>query len=945
VKSKGLSADADIDGEITRLIQTFIDTGLRLEELTGGQIDSVAGPDGQMFLLRHAQDQLRQVEASRQIAILNTLPANIALLDNNGSIISVNEAWRVFADENTIQSSDHGVGLNYLEICDRADGADLIGAQQAAAGIRSVLDGSAKNFSMEYPCDAPTEQRWFQMIVTRIITELDHSNGAVVMHQNITGRHRSKQEMTKTLERLTEAQNIGKIGDWEWDIASGSITWSSQVYAITGRDPVLGPPRDYEEQLIYYDAASQVLQREMVALTISSGKKQGCELVVVRPDGEQLHVQAYALPKMAEHGQVTGLYGTVQDITEGKNINLRIKYLNRVYAMLSSINTLMVRERDVNELYNAACRIAMETGGFKMALICIVDPATQLINLMASAGKDETLLAAIKQLILSNESATKTMIARAIREKTDVVSNNSQSDPQVLLGTVYANAGVRSQAVLPLMIANEVIGVFALYSSEVGSFHEEELMLLRELAGDIAFASDNIEKQKRIDYLAYYDLLTGLANRTLFHERLNQYIRSASNDGHKLALFVMNIERFKNLNDSLGRSAGDTLLRLVAEWLTRETGDVNLLARISADHFAMVLPQVKQEGSLERLLENAMKAFLEQPFHLVDTDYRISARVGAALFPDHGADAEILYSNAEAAMKQAKTKGIRYLFYTHSMTRSVASELTLENKLRRALNNGEFVLHYQPKVNLKTGKITSVEGLIRWNEPETGLVPPGRFIPILEETGLIYEVGRWVLYKAVDDYLRWCNTGLVVVPIAVNVSSLQLRHPGFIAEIAHAIGVDARAAAGLELEITESLIMEDIRHNITSLQAIRDMGVRIAIDDFGTGFSSLSYLAKLPMNTLKIDRSFIIEMTNSPEGLALVSTIITLAHSLRLLVIAEGVETEEQSRLLSLLNCDEIQGYLFSKPLPCEEFEARYLGKGVGDKWESFVTDPFSYYS
>ena len=329
---------------------------------------------------------------------------------------------------------------------------------------------------------------------------------------------------------------------------------------------------------------------------------------------------------------------------------------------------------------------------------------------------------------------------------------------------------------------------------------------------------------------------------------------------------------------------------------------------------------------MARLLEKTMEALLEHPFRLNDAVFRIAAKVGVALFPDDGADADTLFRNAEAALKKAKASGERYLFYTQKMTEAVAGKLTLENQLRQALDKGEFVLHYQPKVNLASGKLTSAEALIRWNDPRTGLVPPGRFIPILEETGLIHEVGRWALRKAIEDYLRWRAAGLAAVRIAVNVSPLQLRNRGFIAEIEQAIGIDAHAAAGLELEITESLIMEDVKHSIASLQAIRAMGVTIAIDDFGTGFSSLSYLAKLPVDTLKIDRSFVIDMTAGPEGLALVSTIINLAHSLKLKVVAEGVETEEQSRLLRLLNCDEMQGFLFSKPVPGEIFETKFLG-------------------
>ena len=317
-------------------------------------------------------------------------------------------------------------------------------------------------------------------------------------------------------------------------------------------------------------------------------------------------------------------------------------------------------------------------------------------------------------------------------------------------------------------------------------------------------------------------------------------------------------------------------------------------------------------------------AFLNHPFHLNNDTFRIAAKAGIAIFPDDGDDADILFRNAEAALKKAKQRGDRYLFHTQKMTESVAGKLTLENQLRQAIDNEEFVLYYQPKVNLVSGKVTSAEALIRWNDPRTGLVPPGMFIPILEETGLIYEVGRWALRKAIEDYLRWRAMGLPAVRIAVNVSPLQLRNINFIDEIRQVISLDLHAAEGLELEITESLIMDNVEQNITRLQAIRAMGITIAIDDFGTGFSSLSYLAKLPVDTLKIDRSFVIEM-DSPEGLALVSTIILVAHALKLKVVAEGVETEQQSRQLLSLNCDEMQGFLFSKPVSAEMFEARFL--------------------
>ncbi len=618
-----------------------------------------------------------------------------------------------------------------------------------------------------------------------------------------------------------------------------------------------------------------------------------------------------------------------RDLAERKSAEAKLSRLNRLYAMVSATSALGLRVRDRDDLFRSACRIAVEQGEFEMAWIGVVDRPEAKIVPMAWAGIDEKTMAAIKGLFSTGEGALggKTLAARAIRDKAPVVSNDVEHDDSLLFGRMHAASGVRSIAMLPLIVADRAIGVMVLYTSKLEFFDSAGLQLLTELAGNVALAIDHMEKQERLDHLAYYDALTGLANLSLFLDRVTQHMIDAVNGGHKLAVFLLDLERFKKFNDTLGRPAGDALLIQVAEWLAKNAGNVGMLSRVAADHFAVVLPDVRYEADVVRLLEATVAAFLIHPFTVDDVEYRIAARVGVALFPDDGTDAGTVFRNAEAALKKAKVGRDRYLFYAQKMTDSVAGSLGIENRLRQALEKGEFVLYYQPKVSLADGRLTGAEALIRWNDPQSGLVPPARFISILEETGLIHEVGRWALATAIDDHRRWRSAQLPAVRIAVNVSPLQLRSRSFVSEIEEAVGNVAGAASGLELEITESLIMEDVNRSIVSLLALRALGITIAIDDFGTGFSSLSYLSKLPVDTLKIDRSFVVDMTSGAGGLTLVSVIINLAHALKLNTVAEGVETEDELRQLRILHCDEMQGYLFGKPVPVAIFEKKYLGR------------------
>ena len=391
--------------------------------------------------------------------------------------------------------------------------------------------------------------------------------------------------------------------------------------------------------------------------------------------------------------------------------------------------------------------------------------------------------------------------------------------------------------------------------------------------------------------------------------RTSNVLSAARIAREQIALVLADVERFRTVNDSLGRQAGDELLKLLVERLSRGA-DVGTLARISGDVFAIVLQGIKGRTGAERRIEGTWRDGFSRPFNVGRSEVRISAKAGVSLFPTDGADAETLLRNAEAALRRAKETGERHVFHAPEMTEKSAELLTLETKLRQALENDELVLHYQPKVELETRRIVGMEALIRWQSPELGLVPPMKFIPFMEETGLILEAGAWALSRAI-----------------------QLRKPDFVDTLAAAIKGGA-APPGIDLEITESLLMEDIEGNIRKLKQVRALGIAIAIDDFGTGYSSLGYLAKLPVQMLKIDRSFITTMLNDPDTMMLVHTIISLAHSLKLKVIAEGVESEEQAKFLACFaatRCKAIYSagrFHLSKLQPCWKRKRRHEGFG-----------------
>jgi diguanylate cyclase (GGDEF)-like protein len=598
----------------------------------------------------------------------------------------------------------------------------------------------------------------------------------------------------------------------------------------------------------------------------------------------------------------------------------RIERLSRIHAVLSSINSAIVRIRDREALFQEACRIAVECGRFKMAWIGLLETISMKLRPVGWAGVEEGYLDEINFSPGNDAPENQGIAEAAFKSKQPVVCNDLERDPLFLWKTEARARGYGSAVALPLLADGEVAGVLELYASEAGFFNRKELDLLQDLAADIAYALEYIGKEEKINYLAYYDHLTELPNRRLFFDRLNQLVHAAAHEQNQVALVVMDLERFATINDTFGRRAGDYVLTQVADRL-RTIADPDNLSHIGAGCFAVVLPYIRAETEVAHFLVQEISEVMSWPLSVEAEDLHVSMTAGVALFPSDGTDAETLFRNAEAALKRAKASGERYVFYTSRINATVAERLTVENQLRRAVKDEQFSLYYQPKIDLKTDRISGVEALICCNEPDRIVVSPSTLLPILEETGMILDVGNWALQRATADYRQWIAKGLNPPRISVNVSPLQLKQQDFVINVAHAVEKAGSGAAALALEITESLIMDNIKQTIPKLEKFREMGVEIAIDDFGTGYSSLSYIAKLPVSALKINRSFIIDLDKNPDSMSIVSAIILLAHSLNLKVIAEGVESEQQSQLLRLLKCDEIQGPIVSPPVPPERLE------------------------
>jgi diguanylate cyclase (GGDEF)-like protein/PAS domain S-box-containing protein len=709
---------------------------------------------------------------------------------------------------------------------------------------------------------------------------------------------------------LAQAQHMAHLGNWSLDLADGTMDWSAETYRIFGFNPAFPPP-SYEHFLRRIHAKDRASFNEALQETLRASQDCRIEHRIVLKDGITRWVHTIAQP--AQHSRQAVVRGTVMDITESKLAALRLQVEHRVTQLVASTED---PDQAMPQIIETICTAF----GWECGSHWSLDKDGELLRCATSWGEKAPpiweFLALTKKMSAPNGVD---LPGRAWANREPLFVKDIASEPGFSRTAAAQQAGLHGALAFPIMTGGRIFGVIELFSAEPIQPDESLTQLLKSLGAQIGQCFQRKLAEDQLRFIATHDPLTELANRSMFNERLRHALNQSTRYNRGLAVMFIDIDRFKVVNDSLGHSAGDRLLQDCAKRLTECLRESDIVARLGGDEFVVMIENFTGPRDAIAVAQKVLVG-LNQPFFVDDQEFLMSASIGISTFPDDGADVETLVKNADIAMYRAKDQGRNnYQFYSAQMNKHTFERLAMESSLRRAVERNEFLLHYQPKLDLRTGAIAGVEALVRWKHPDWGMVSPAQFIPLAEETGLIVQIGEWVLKTACEQSRQWRDQGIPGVRVAVNLSARQFAQESLLQGVAKIIAESGLTPECLELEITESMVMQNAEHATETLQKLKAMGVSLAIDDFGTGYSSLAYLKRFPIDCVKIDRSFIKDIPVDADDMAITKGVIALGHSLRLKVVAEGVETKEQQEFLQANDCDEMQGFLFSKPLPAEE--------------------------
>lgn len=601
--------------------------------------------------------------------------------------------------------------------------------------------------------------------------------------------------------------------------------------------------------------------------------------------------------------------------------------LTRMFASLSATNEAIMRAKSRAELFDLVCLAASNGAKFTSTTIALARAGTDQLEIVATAGPSADTTRNVRLSIDPERPEGRGMSGTAFRTRQPCISNDYLNDDRVrVFHAIVRGDGARSGAAFPLIVHDQAVGVMIYMSTEPATFTPEFVELLQRLAENVSFAMENFDRadakkdaDERIEYLASHDSLTDLPNRETFNGLLRDAIDAAQRRDHRFAVLFIDLDRFKVINDSLGHEAGDLLLLEVANRLRGALRTSDVVARLGGDEFVVILDQCGEIDAVQRIATELL-AVLAEPMELAGHECHTTASIGIAMYPANGSDAQTLTKNADMAMYLAKEDGKNgYRFFSNEVKTQSIERLSLESALRRALEREQFSLNYQPKVDMETGQITGVEALLRWTHPDLGSISPAQFIPLAEETGLIVPIGRWVLNEACAQAMAWQRRGLLPLSMAVNLSPRQFADEHLLQDVDEALAASGMSPVLLQLEVTESMMMRNVGRALKVLDSIQSRGIRLAIDDFGTGYSSMSLMKHFPIDTIKIDRSFVRDLPQDSEDQAIAQAIISMGKALGMTVVAEGVENAEQEAFLRTHGCDEMQGFLVSKPLPARQ--------------------------
>jgi diguanylate cyclase (GGDEF)-like protein len=600
--------------------------------------------------------------------------------------------------------------------------------------------------------------------------------------------------------------------------------------------------------------------------------------------------------------------------------------LTRMLSALNETNEAIMRAKTRSQLFEPVCQAAIKGGDFTATIIALAEPDSDFLNVVAATGSGADASKAVQIATSAAHPQGRGLTGTAFRTCQPCISNDYLADHERrAFHDVARQTGAKSGAALPLLSRGNPAGVILFLSVQRDAFTPGLIELLQRLAANVSFALESFDRaeerekaEERIKYLATHDSLTDLPNRAMFNQMLGFSIKTAQRYDRQCAVLFIDLDRFKIINDSLGHAAGDSLLIEVASRLRRGVRAGDVVARLGGDEFVILLNELTESQQVAAIARDLLSA-ISKPLELGGQECRVTGSIGVAMFPDDGTDEQMLMKNADIAMYLAKQEGKNDVrFFSNEIETQSVDRLAMEAGLRRALDRDELRLHYQPKLDVATGQIVGVEALLRWEHPELGLLAPMRFIPLAEETGLIIPIGRWVMKTACEQNATWQRQGLPALSMAINVSPRQFSDENLLRDIEEALAVSGMDSKLLQIEITESMVMLNVEKAIKVLDAIQGRGVRLAIDDFGTGYSSMSVMKRFPIDTIKIDRSFVRELPQNSEDKAIAEAIIGMGKALGLTIVAEGVETNEQQEFLSGHACDEIQGFLVSKPVPAD---------------------------